>query len=126
MYPGDSSGVAAVPPAGDLYFGEALALSTPGEGQPGGYQSNPGTGLHFHPIAQETSPLMFGEASPGGEAAVPPHELRVAGWKEVLDWRHSPAPWVLGLLLVMYGWLHVSANVKARAGRASAGAAAVL
>jgi hypothetical protein len=80
----------------------------------------------FGPIAQETSPLMFSEATPGGEGLAPAPSATVHGWREVFDWRHSPAPWVLGMILLAYGWMHVSANVKARAGKASAGAAAVL
>lgn len=125
MHPGDQTGVAALAPAGDLYFGEALALAKPGEGQPGGYQAN-SNGLMFGPIAQATSPLIFNEASPGAEGTALGPGATVHGWREVFDWRHSPAPWILGMVLLAYGWMHVSANVKARAGKASAGAAAVL
>jgi hypothetical protein len=61
--------------------------------------------------------------SPGGGAVEQPTGTMMSSWRQVLDWHNSPAPWILLLILVLYGWLHVS--VHASAGR-RAQASAVL
>lgn len=41
----------------------------------------------------------------------------LSSWRQILDWHNSPAPWVLLLILAVYGYVHVSY----RRGRAAVG-----
>jgi len=53
--------------------------------------------------------LLFGAA--GGE--VVPANRRLSGhWSEILDWRGSPAIWILGAILLAVGVLHLGGGIK--------------
>lgn len=41
---------------------------------------------------------------------------QVSSWRQILDWHNSPAPWVLLLILVVYGWSHVAYKHGRRTG----------
>jgi hypothetical protein len=128
MQPGGSqTGVAANPPGGDLYFGEAAALASPGEQAPAGaYTKSQGTTGHADQL--ETAPLAFNSesTSPTGEAVPLASNASKGHVAEVLNFRGSPAPWIGIALLLLFGLLVVSAEVKAKAGKAAAGAGIVL
>ena len=127
MIPGAvDSAVAANPPAGDLYFEPAAALASPGEvGPAGGYPTSQGTTGHAGNL--RTAPLAFeGEQNAGGHAVALASNASKGHVSEVLNFRGSPAPWVLLALLLLFGLLVVSAEVKAKAGRASVGGSIVL
>jgi hypothetical protein len=119
-------GLAAQAPQ-DLYFGQALNANneTPLIGSPprGGASvtlpyndtyNNPPTAL----MTQSGSPVN-GSAT----AATVPASAQQPHWSAVFDFHNSVAPWILITLLVLVGWLHLSA--KANAGR-RASAAVVL
>lgn len=41
---------------------------------------------------------------------------QVSSWRQILDWHNSPAPWILLLLLLVYGWSHVAYKRGRRTG----------
>jgi hypothetical protein len=125
---GGGGGLAAQLPSQDLYFPQALGVSDPGIAQPGGMTSSGVTGVAYTSLGRQiASGLMHPEEANGdGTAATVPTKHMQKGWSTVLDFHNSPAPWILGLLLLLFGWLHVSVRAKGRAGRASVGGAAVL
>lgn len=53
----------------------------------------------------------------GGGAVTQPPSRQLGNWREILDWHNSPAPWVLLLVLFIYGYVHLSY----RRGRVSLG-----
>jgi hypothetical protein len=113
-------GLAAQQPGGDRFLPAALAIrprATPLIGGP----SSSGVMLPYSGIGDQVATPVV---SAGGTAVeVPPDRLADSGWRHLLDWHNSPAPWILLGLLLLYGWLHVS--VRASAGRPS-GQASVL
>ncbi len=118
--------VAANPPGGDLYFQPAAGLASPGEvGPAGGYPTNQGTTGHAGDL--QTAPLAFeSESVNGGQAVALASNASKGHVGEVINFRGSPAPWILLGLLLLFGLLVVSAEVKAKAGRASVGGSIVL
>lgn len=46
--------------------------------------------------------------SAGGGAVTQNPANQIGSWREILDWHNSPAPWVLLMLLFVYGYVHVS------------------
>lgn len=102
---------AAVPPAGDLYFAGAVAVPNPGELHP--------------PVGNLPAPqLMFSSSrfNSVGEAvtgpAVEPTKTVKGGWREILNFHGSPAPWILLLILLAAGILHLQASGRARVRKA--------
>ncbi len=128
MLPGGSqSGVAANPPGGDLYFGAAASLESPGEQAPAGaYTKAQGTTGHAQNL--QTAPLAFENegTSPAGEAVPLASNAAKGHVGEILNFRGSPAPWIGVALLLCFGLLVVSAEVKAKAGKARVGGGIVL
>jgi len=113
-------GLASQAPAADQYLARSL-LIRPSGGIVIGQQSPGGTGNDFiGSIGNQAAGAMV---SAGGGAVQQPTHTMMSSWRQVLDWHNSPAPWILGLILLLYGWLHVS--VHASAGR-RASASAVL
>jgi hypothetical protein len=83
-------------------------------------------------IVGDNSPVLGGGTAPqmllgapGGGPMVswgggsvtqdPSHQMN--SWRQILDWHNSPAPWIFVLILIVYGYVHVSY----RRGRVSAG-----
>lgn len=60
---------------------------------------------------------LGGPVSLSGSAVTHDPSTQLGSWREILDWHNSPAPWVLLLMLAVYGYVHVSY----RRGRVSAG-----
>jgi hypothetical protein len=127
MIPGaPDTAVAANPPGGDLYFPQAAGLASPGEvGPAGGYATSAGSTGHAGDL--QVAPLAFETPGNSGGQTVPLASNAIKGHaKEVLNFRGSPAPWILLGLLLLMGLLVVSAEFKARAGRARIGGEVVL
>jgi hypothetical protein len=66
----------------------------------------------------------FGPA--GGEGALPPSRRMGGHVNEILDWRNSPAIWVLGAILIAIGVLHLGGGFKGALGPAKASGEAEL
>jgi hypothetical protein len=127
MIPGTlDPAVAAAPPGGDLYFPAAAALASPGEvGPAGGYPTNMGVTGHAGNL--QVAPLAFEtDATSGGQAVAHAANASKGHYTEIVNFRGSPAPWILLGLLLLTGLLVVSAEVKAKAGKARAGGEIVL
>ncbi len=129
MIPGTvDAGVAANPPGGDLYFGSAAALASPGESIAGeGAYSQFGTTGNAGNL--RIAPLMFeGPANQGGQAVALASNAEGGGHvSEVLNFRGSPVPWIgLGLLL-LFGLLVMTAEFRLKGpGKSMLDAGAVL
>jgi hypothetical protein len=75
----------------------------------------------------QTAPLAFEtDAVSGGQAVANAANASKGHVGEVINFRGSPAPWILLGLLLLTGLLVVSAEVKAKAGKARAGGEIVL
>lgn len=119
-------GLAAQAPS-DLYFGQALGIQnvqSPLAGAP----PSTGVSLAFSGPNDVGTPTAFSGAAvnASGSAVENPPTMQQSHWSSVLDFHNSVAPWILLAILVLYGWLHVSARTRLQAGRASAGAGVVL
>ena len=104
---GGLGGLAAQVPGGDRYFGSAMMIppnasaliSGPAFGTTLPYNEAPGFGVATPAVRQV-------DKGPGvGHSPV----------RDLLDWHSSPAIWVLGLVLLLYAWLHVSVRASASA-----------
>lgn len=105
-------GLAARAPA-NPYFAQALTIRDPGSmvvGEPATRGGAPG-------MAVGSMGGQGGIVSAGGGAVIQNPANQLGSWREILDWHNSPAPWILLLLLLVYGYVHVSY----RRGRVSAG-----
>lgn len=58
----------------------------------------------------------FGPA--GGESALPPSRRLKGHVSEILDWKDSPAIWVLAAILIAVGVLHLGGGLKGKLGPA--------
>lgn len=103
----DDPAVAALAPAGNLYFeadqavAAKLAEGTP-RGLPRGQQADTGG-----------SSLMFGQGealTSSGEAIVSSANSSRGHFSEILNFQGSPAPWILIGILLAAGLLHLSAG----------------
>ncbi len=120
MIPGfDDPATASIPTSRNLYFeaDRAVAARNPGRVAPGSYAVNQGT----HSVAGNLgrAPLMFGAgtATTGkGEPIVHAANSSRGHWSEVFNFHGSPAPWILIGLLLVAGFLHLSAHTNARVG----------
>lgn len=105
-------GLAAQAPA-NPYFARALSIRDPGSMVIGSQEFRGGA-----PGMTTGSMGGFGGMVSAGGGAVttnPAHQL--GSWREIFDWHNSPAPWVLLLLLIGYGYVHISyARGRVRAG----------
>lgn len=63
-----------------------------------------------------TGNLVFGAA--GGEV-VPPSRRKSGHISEILDWKGSPAIWILAAILIAVGVLHLGGGVKLGPAKAS-------
>lgn len=70
-----------------------------------------------------SGPIMLGAA--GGEV-VPPHRRLGGHVSEILDWRGSPAIWVLAAILIAIGVLHLGGGFRGALGPAKVRAAGEL
>jgi hypothetical protein len=102
-----AGGLAAQLPYPDRFLPGALSMPTGGRNIIGGVG-------YGGPLPYDM-PLNSSVSLPVAQAPV---GAQKQGWQSVLDWHNSPAAWVLLLILVLYGWLHLS--VRARAGHANA------
>lgn len=49
-----------------------------------------------------------GPVAPGGGAVTTNPANQLSSWRQILDFHNSPAPWVLLMLLFVYGYVHIS------------------
>lgn len=104
-----AGGLAAQLPYPDRYLGQAVSIA--GSGSLIG-------GVGYGGVANlpYDAPLQNRVSLPSQQA---PQYAQKKGWQQILDWHDNPAVWILALILLLYGWLHLS--VRARAGNARAG-----
>ena len=115
MIPGTADpAVAANPPGGDLYFGSAASIASPGERLGNSnYFAQMGTDGGAGNLA--TAPLQFEtDANAGGGTALAANASS-GHVKEVLNLRGSPVPWIGIALLLLFGILLISAEVRLKA-----------
>jgi hypothetical protein len=88
------------------YMGRALTIRAPGS-MVIGDQSIPDGQVLPYQLSRGPSggPVSI---SAGGGAVTQNPANQLGSWREILDWHNSPAPWVLLLLLFVYGYVHVS------------------
>jgi hypothetical protein len=99
-----AAGLAATAPAGYLGLQRALAIRPMGSALIGGPPQS-GIMLPAAGIGDQTAlPIV----SMGGGAVESPAGRQLGGWRAVLDWHSSPAPWVLLAILGLYFWSHMS------------------
>ncbi len=110
--PNQDPAVAALPPAGDLYYGSSVALAAKSPGEIiRGYKTPPG---HAQQLDSAAPSLMFGAGKYTGDGEPIAHTAKSSRghWSEILNFHGSPAPWVLIGILLVAGILHVSAEGK--------------
>lgn len=106
-----TGGLMAQLPFPDRYLPSAAGIAPGGGNLIGGYGYSAGGGnLPYD------APLNSRVSLPPQQA---PAFAQKQGWQSVLDWHNSPAAWILLLILVLYGWLHISVRGRAGRGRAS-------
>lgn len=110
-----AGGLAAQAPP-DVYFPQALAIANV-TGGIAGAPPDSGVALPYSAQGGVQTPTSFGGAMP---APVAPVSQQQSHWSSVLNFHGSPAPWILLGILILYGWLHASARVKAGPASASA------
>lgn len=111
-------GLAAQAPT-NPYLSRSLSIREPGAMIIGGNQSIGGG------VDSITAPGFLLGAGQGGVPQVSwdggsveqPMSRQTNSWRQILDFHNSPAPWVLLLILAIYGYVHVSY----KKGRVSAG-----
>jgi hypothetical protein len=104
-----AGGLAAQLPYPDRFLSQAAAIN-------GGASLIAGAGYGGVAGSPYDAPINNRVALPAQQA---PQYAQKQGWQQILDWHNNPAAWILGLILLLYGWLHLS--VRARAGSARAG-----
>jgi hypothetical protein len=109
-------GLAAQAPGGDQFMPAALAITSRSSGIVG----SPGSMLRPG-ISTPSNPGLIAapQVSPGGSSVETPPAQLAGGWRQILDFHNSPAPWILVLILLHYAWTHVGARRRGRAGAAS-------
>jgi hypothetical protein len=118
MIPGTpDNAVAANPPGGDLYFPAAAALASPGEGFTNSFGYAKSFGTTGHAGNLETAPLAFAspEVGPKGQAAPLASNAVKGHVGEVLNFRGSPVPWIGIAILLLFGILLISAELRLKA-----------
>lgn len=125
----DDPALASIPPAGNSYFAQDVAVGGllygpdyyAGENpaHPGQARDNPAPSF-----GRELQPLMFaGSTNAAGEKIVGPASpsgVPQSGRghvSEVLNFHGSPAPWILIGILLVAGLLHLSAGARFGAGK---------
>ena len=124
--PSESGGVMApadVRGAGEMEWAtiSGLAPTNPLVGGPGyGYDVDQGRSRVV------TTP--DGQAGPAtaGLAATPDGVQLQDDWRDLINFKGSPMPWLLILALVMLGFMQFRVSARARAGRAKAGGSLAL
>jgi len=62
------------------------------------------------PVRTIGSQVALPQVSGGGGQVEHPAANLLADWRQILDFHNSPAPWILIMLLAIYGWTHVAAR----------------
>jgi hypothetical protein len=110
-----AGGLAAQAPP-DVYFPQALGIANT-QSAVSGTPPSSGVTVPFSAQGEIQTPTAFaGEMSP---PATPVSQVH-SSWSSVLDFHNSVAPWVLLGILVLYGWIHVSARASAGPAKAAA------
>jgi hypothetical protein len=97
-------GLAAQQPGGDVFLPAALRIRPQGSALIGGPPQS-GTLLPSTTIGDM---VALPTVSAGGGQVEQPTDRQLGGWQAILDWHSSPAPWILGMLLILYAWLHAA------------------
>ena len=104
-------------PAADAYLARSMLINPSGGIVSG--QQGPPSGQIYGSIGNQVASAPM--VSAGGGSVQQPSSTMMSSWRQVLDWHNSPAPWILALILILYGWLHISVGASAgRHARASA------
>lgn len=115
----DDPAVASLPPAGNLYYGQDVALSVGPQAfeiQPAEYGGMVGRGVEGHPLGRRVNLMFGGSSATTGEGApiVNAANATSGHWSDVLNFHGSPAPWILLGILIVAGLLHVSAGASGK------------
>lgn len=106
----DDPALASLPPAGNLYYNQDVAVAAKIAGTPLLEHGTPGQAFDNQPLT-----LMFGagEATTGsGEQIVNAANSSQGHVSEIFNFHGSPAPWVLLGILLVAGILHLEAGAK--------------
>ena len=110
--------LASYPPAGNLYYSSDVAVGGKVPAQQ--IYADPQTPGHAQAQDVTGPPPLFFEsestaATPAGHEAVVNSANQTTGKghvAEILNFRGSPAPWILIAILIVAGLLHLSASAK--------------
>jgi hypothetical protein len=110
----DDPALASLPPGGNLYYDQSVAVAAKIPGSPVVELGGPGQAMD---IGAPT--LMFGEGTAttgSGEAIVNASGSSRGHVSEILNFHGSPAPWILIGILLVAGILHLegSAGLKGK------------
>jgi hypothetical protein len=106
----DDPALASIPPAGNLYYAQDVAVAAKVAGTPIVELSGPGQAMDTQPIS-----LMFGQGTAttgSGEAVVNAANSSQGHVSEIFNFHGSPAPWILLGILLVAGILHLEAGAK--------------
>lgn len=106
----DDPALASIPPAGNLYFTEdvAVAAKITGEEFRGGRIAGQQVDVKPPPLMYGTGQALTSEGAPIVNAA----NSSRGHVSEILNFHGSPAPWILLGILLAAGLLHLSAQGK--------------
>jgi hypothetical protein len=90
-------GIAAQVPGGDRYLPATLAMARGG-------RILAGQGPGSLPYGLDAGGRVGQAVSITGTSVDTPPAQQAGGWRQILDWHSSPAPWILLLLLVHHAW----------------------
>jgi hypothetical protein len=95
-------GLIAQAPGGNRFLPAALRIRPQGSALIGGPPQS-GTLMPASTLGDQTALPVI---SAGGGAVESDPARQVGGWRQILDFHNSPAPWILGMILLLYAWLH--------------------
>jgi len=100
-------GLAAQAPGGNMYLNRAMSIRSPGAmivGDP----TSPGANVLPYSLGAGLGSGGPPQISWGGGAVEQSAGQQLGSWREILDPHNSPALWILILVLLIYGYVHVS------------------
>lgn len=103
-------GLQATAPAGYMGLGAAMRIRPGGSALIGGPPQN-GTVLASQGVGDQVAlPIV----SASGQSVEHDPSLMLNGWRSILDFHNSPAPWILIAILTLYTWSHLAHGRRGR------------
>jgi hypothetical protein len=104
--------MAQAPP--NPYGARSAGIRSPGADRIGAPTIGSVSGLPYN-LSPMTPSGYPPQVSSSGMQIERPANQQVGGWREILDFHNSPAPWILIAILFIYAWTHLSYRARGTA-----------